>query len=305
MKTLKQTSLFFLLAGITFTSCNDDDCKDCEIDESRRIILSSYVTMGVEPRLQEDQIEQGQALSLYITPSGTTNEVLYSDVEIIANGNGGFVSENMYFPIDGRNIDLYAVHPYIDNVPLNSTIDFSIKINQSEEGNYLNSDLLFATRMNQSYANNPISLIFSHKLAKMDITIETNDGLDLSALSSFSVTNIRPSTSINILNGDIAMASGDLASIDVYRETINPASKASVSDIHAIVIPQTIPAYTQLFRFMIGDQVYTYTTTSDFTLLAGNSHKVTLTISAGQISLESEIIPWIKGGSIGGEVTPE
>lgn len=306
MNKLSKTSLFLLMAGMAFVSCNnDDDCKECETDESRRIILSSQVTMGAEPRLQEEQIEQGQGLGLFITPNNAPSEVLYNNVNIIANGEGGFAAQNMYFPIDGRNIDLFAIHPYSSTASLTGNVDFSIATNQSVQKNYLDSDLLFATRANQSRNNNPISMIFSHKMAKLDITIENNDGLDLSTITSFSVSNILPSTTVNVLNGNITAASGSPVSINAYGVAGIPESRASISGIHAIIVPQTVPTNTQLFRFTLGQQVYTFTTSDAFTFLSGNQHAVKLTISAGQITIESSITPWETGGSIGGGVTPE
>lgn len=147
MKNVNKKLLFPLLAGITLISCNnDDDCKDCEVDESRRIILSSYVTMGVEPRLQDEQIEKGQDLSLFITPYNTIGEVIYDNEQIIANGDGGFAGRDMYFPIDGRNVDFYAIHPYSLEANLIDPVDFTIETDQRSEKNYLNSDLLFANR---------------------------------------------------------------------------------------------------------------------------------------------------------------
>lgn len=306
MKNVTKTSLFLLLAGITLSSCNnDDDCKECEIDESRRIILSSHVMMGAEPRLQDDQIESGQKLSLFITPYNTTSEILYPNIEIIANGTGGFVGQSMYFPIDGRNIDFYAIHPFKSGASLTNPVNFSIETDQSSEDRYLNSDLLFATRVNRSRNDNPISMIFSHKMSKLDITIENNDGLDLGTLSSFTVSNILPSTTITINDGNITEATGAPVSINAYGVTPALETRASVSGIHAIIVPQTIPALRELFRFTVGQQTYVYTTTEEFTFLGGNKHAVKLTISAGEISITSSITPWISGGSIGGGVTPE
>ncbi len=305
MNKVSKAFLFLLMGGMLFVSCKDDDCKECEFDESRRIILSSQVTMGVEPRLQEEQIEQGQALSLFITPNNTPSEVLYENVNIIANGQGGFAAQNMYYPIDGRSVDLFAIHPYSANAKLSENIPFSVQTNQGIQKNYLDSDLLFATRTNQSRANDTISLVFFHKMSKLDITIENNDGLDLSTITSFSVSNILPSTTINPLNGEITAAAGSPVSINAYGVASAPEARASVSGIHAIVVPQTIAANAQLFRFTLGQQVYTFTTTEAFTFLSGNQHAVKLTISAGQITIESSISPWITGGSIGGGVTPE
>lgn len=302
MKT--KSTFVLLLAGIGLVSCGDKNYYN-EDSKLQQITLSSHVTMEVQPRLQDLQIENGQSLSLFITPNETTSEVIYPNVNIIANGLGGFSGETMYYPIDGRNIDLYAIHPYSETASLTTPVDFSVLANQADKTNFLNSDLLYAIRTNQPRTPSPVSLVFSHKLSKVDITIETNDGLDLSTLNTVAVLNTLPSTTIDMLNGNITAASGTAATIRAYGVAGSPETRVSVSDIHAIVVPQTIPSGTPLFRFNIGQQAYVYTTTAAFTFVGGSQHKVKLTLSAGEISLESTIEPWEEGASIGGGVTPE
>lgn len=303
MKIRTKTTVLLFLAILGLASCGD---KNYYIEPNlQQIILSSRVTMAVEPRLQDLQIESGQALSLFITPNATTTEMLYPNVNIIANGLGGFSGETMYYPVDGRNIDLYAIHPYSAMASLASNISFQVQADQSDKTNYLNSDLLHATQSNQPRSSSAISMVFDHKLSKVDFTITTTDGVDLGTLNTVEVLNTLPSTTVNVINGDITAASGNATAVKAYGVAGSPTVRASVSDIHAIVVPQTIPAGTQLFRFVIGQQAYVYTTTESFTFVGGSQHAVTLTLSAGQISLESSISPWENGASIGGGVTPE
>jgi len=304
MKLLFKSTLLSLLAALALLSCGDKNYYDWESGQ-RQIILSSRVTLEAQPRLQDLQIEQGQGLSLFITPAGTTSEILYPNVNIIANGQGGFAGETMYYPVDGRNIDLYAIHPYSINANLSSAVNFSVKTDQSDKTNFLNSDLLHAVKINQPRTDAAVSMLFAHKLAKVDITIETTDGIDLSTLNTVAILNTKPETAIEVVSGDIAEATGSTLTITAYGVAGSPDARASVSAIHAIVVPQTIPSNTALFRFIIGQQSYVYTTTQPFTFVGGSQHEVKLTLSGDQISLESEIKPWEDGASIGGGVTPE
>lgn len=305
MKVILKPTLFLLVAVLTLAGCEKNYYENGD-QQSRRIIFSSRVTLEAQPRLQDLQIESGQELSLYITPNGNTGELLYNNVNIIANGSGGFTGETMYYPVDGRNIDLYAIHPYSATASLNTPIAFSISANQVNMKNYLNSDLLHATRINQPRTSDTVSLVFSHRLSKIDFTIESNDtGLNLSTLNTVQVLNTLPSTTINVVNGAITSATGEPVTINAYGVYGTPEVRASVSDIHAIVVPQTIPAGTQLFRVIIGQQAYVYTTTEQIIFQGGYQYNNKLTISAGQITLESSINPWEDGGSIGGGATPE
>lgn len=298
-----KTTVLLLLAILGLASCGD---KNYYIEPNlQQIILSSRVTMTVEPRLQDLQIENGQGLSLFITPNATTSEILYPNVNIIANGTGGFSGETMYYPVDGRNIDLYAIHPYSATASLTSNVNFQVEADQSDKTNFLNSDLLHATKGNQPRSSTAISMVFDHKLSKVDFTITTTDGVDLSTLNTVEVLNTLSSTTINMVSGAITAASGGATAVRAYGVKGSPTVRASVSDMHAIVVPQTIPSGTQLFRFVIGQQAYVYTTTESFTFVGGSQHAVTLTLSAGEISLESSITPWEDGASVGGGVTPE
>lgn len=303
MKRIILYTFFLSLASIALVSCGDKNYY--YENSSKEIKLSSRVTMEPTPRLQDLQIENGQSLSLFITRNNELNEVLYSNVNIIANGQGGFAAETMYYPIDGSSIDLYAVHPYSSTASLTQPVNFSIDADQRDKTNYLNSDLLYATRLNQPRTSEAVSMVFSHKLAKVDFTIENNDGLDLGAINTVAVQNTLTSTTIDMVSGEITPATGSTEIISSYGVIGSPESRASVTDIHAIVIPQTIPSGTQLFRITIGQQSYVYTTTQPFTFVSGYQHAVKLTISAGQVSLESSILPWEDGASIGGGVTPE
>lgn len=303
MKQIIRFALFLSLAGMILVGCRDKNYY--YENSSKEIKLSSRVTLEPNPRLQDLQIENGQALSLFITRNDEPDELLYENVNIIANGAGGFAAETMYYPIDGGTIDLYAIHPYSSTASLTNPVSFSVAADQRDKTNFLNSDLLHALRLNQPRSSDPVSMVFSHKLAKIDFTIENNEGLDLGALNGVAVLNTLPSTTIEVISGDITPATGTTVPISAYGVLGSPETRVSVTDIHAIVIPQTIPTNTQLFRITIGQQSYVYTTTEAFTFVGGFQHAVKLTISGGQISLESTIIPWEDGASIGGGVTPE
>lgn len=305
MKTIFKTTLLLSLATFTFIGCNDDD-NNCDDLESRRILLSSEVAMAVEPRLQDQHIADGQRLSLFVTPTGVTNQLLYSNVNVISDGTGALASNTiMYYPIEGTHIDFYGVHPYNANAVLTDSLDFSVQQDQSVLKNYYESDLLHATHFDQARTTSAVRLNFAHRLSKLEFVVKNTDGLNLSQLSSVTILNTRPSTTINIINGGTGTARGVAPEIITYGLPAPANAGTSVDNIHGIIVPQVVPANTQLFRITVGAQSYIYTTTTDFAFLAGNRHVVTLTIAAGQVSLEATITPWITGGSIGGGVVPE
>ena len=305
MRTVIQSTIFILFTGLIVASCGDKNYYGWDDAQSRQIVLSSSVTLAAQPKLQDLQIESGQQLSLFITPNNTPAELLYNNVNIIADGKGGFVSQNMYYPLDGRNIDFFAIHPYVGGASLSTPASFSIVANQADKTNYLDSDLLHATHFDQVRTTEAVGMTFSHKLSKLDFTIVNNEGLDLGALNTVTALSILPSTTIDIADGTITEATGTPVNVTAYGVTGSPEARASVSDIHAIIVPQTIPVNTPLFRISIGQQSYTYTTTEALTFEGGKEYNTQLTITGGEIILTSTINEWGDGGSIGGGLTPD
>lgn len=303
MKMFFKTALIFAVAGLIFSSCKKDND-----DKPRRIVLSSEVTLEAQPRLQDLQIVEGQALSLFVTTVSNTADVLYDNVQITANGEGGFTySDVMYYPLDGTHVDFFAIHPHSDAAELTVPVPFNVRQNQALASGYLNSDLLYATRKDVARTSSAVAMTFSHKMVKLDFTIITNESIDLSDLSSIVVSNTLPTVTIIPATGVISTASGTAADITVYGVSEAVLEDNTISGMSAIIAPQAIAAGTQLFTITIGENSYTYTTTAanPLNFVSGNKYKLRLTITGGQITLTSTIEDWDDGGSIIGDITPE
>lgn len=311
MKTLKLKTLSGLvLAFGLFTGCNNSQevLEGTEQENPQAIALSSSIDMGVKPlssnlsRLQNTQIETGRNLSLFITETANVSETLYNNVIIKADGNGGFTHQSMFYPMSGKNIDIYAVHPYSSSADLNTELIFSVAPDQTTNLGYLQSDLLYASKANVSRTKSSILLNFSHKLSKLEFTVLEGDEADLTDLNKINILNIKPSTSLNMISGVLGNASGSAVNIAAkgVHGTAN-ADETEVSGIEAIIVPQSIAAGVKLFEITIGDVKYYYTTTEEVTFLEGKKYNLKLTIRQTGIELTSSIEEWVDGGSVIGE----
>lgn len=311
MRTLKlKTVSGLVLAFGLFTGCNNSQevLEGTEQENPQAISLSSSIDMGVKPlrsnlsRLQNTQIETDRNLSLFITETTNASETLYNNVVIKADGNGGFTHQSMFYPMSGKNIDIYAVHPYSPSADLNTELSFSVAPDQTTNTGYLQSDLLFASTANVSRTKNSILLNFSHKLSKLEFTVLKGDEADLTDLNKINILNIKPSVSLDITSGVLGNASGSAVNITAkgVHGTAN-ADETEVSGIEAIIIPQSIAAGVKLFEITIGDVKYYYTTTEELTFLEGKKYNLKLTIRQTGIELISSIEDWADGGNVIGE----
>jgi len=227
----KEAFLYIAILTMVVTGCTKNyyiDCPEGSEDENR-ITLSSEVYFGQTPRIQDEQIVNGQSLSLFVISAGSINteELFYQNNRITANGMGGFTYRiPMFYPYDGTNVDFYAVHPYYADADLNTAHTHAIQTNQTTLTNYLLSDLLYGTRTNVIPQTNAVTLTFYHKLSKLDFIVTANDpDIDLTQLTGISVLSALPETSIKLSDGIITPATGIAVPIAAY----NDPAVASVS----------------------------------------------------------------------------
>lgn len=287
-----------------------NDCPEGGTGDQQRITLSSEVQFGVSPRIQDEQIVSGQALSLFVTRAGSTlaADQLYQNNRITADGMGGFTYRvPMFYPSNGGNVDLYAVHPYYAASSLSSPHPFEIQTDQTSESNYLNSDLLFGTAANVVPQVNAVALTFYHKLSKLDFTVTTSDpGIDLTQLTAVSVLGTLPQTTVSMTTGAITPATGNATPVVAYNDPETASSSATqVTGYTAIIIPQTAPGAQQLFQLTIGGTERYYTPPANYTFDTGKKYNVTLDVTQSGITVTSQIVDWQNGGSIGGPAGPQ
>lgn len=308
MKTVKLVLVqMVLLLGILLVGCNNElVITDQETEKVQPILLSSKIDLGVNTfrnsflRVQDTQFENGRKLNLFVTETGDLDEILYN-VVITADGNGGFTHQPMFYPMSGNNIDFYAVHPQSASADLSNTLTFSVATDQTAVADYLQSDLLYASKANVARTKNSVLLNFSHKLSKLSFTVAESDEADLALLSKLNILNVKPSTTLELTNGLLGSASGQGVNISAKGVQGTTGDETEVSGIEAIVVPQVIPAGVRLFEITIGTVNYYYQTTEELTFSEGKKYNLKLTIRQTGIELTSSIEDWTDGGTITGE----
>ena len=266
-----------LMALASLSACTDN-AGDVLAGENE-IRLTSEITPSRVTSLdyQSTQIVPGQEVGITITGAKAAHKNVAWRV-----GEDGELT-NTGDPVFWANEDVIitAYHPY-NSAWTGTSHEFSVSTDQSDHANYRNSDLLWAMTTS-SMTKTAIPLVFEHKLAKVNVTLRSEDIDDLSgAVVSICGTNV--ATSFNPTTGSLSATSTDVQEIKA-GETTSSAYTAS-----AIVVPQTVTNGTKFIKIVLGDKTFYYTLSTDKELRAGYSHNYTLTIKDMEVTAESDKI---------------
>ena len=276
---MKKSKLFgwAIMALASLSACTDN-AGDVLAGESE-IRLTSEITPSRVTSLdyQSTQIVPGQEVGITITGAKAAHKNVAWRV-----GEDGVLT-NTGDPVFWANEDVVitAYHPY-NSAWTGTSHEFSVSTDQSDHANYRNSDLLWAMTTS-SMTKTAIPLVFEHKLAKVNVTLRSEDIDDLSgAVVSICGTNV--TTSFNPTTGSLSATATDVQEIKAGVTT------SSAYTASAIVVPQTVANGTQFIKIVLGDKTFYYTLSTDKELRAGYSHNYTLTIKDMDVTAESDKI---------------
>ena len=272
-------ALATLVASLSACSNDSEDI----ISQGNEIKLTSKIIPSRVSALdcQSTQIVEGQKVGVTIT--GATS--VHKNVQWTVGAEGTLTNGGnpVFFSEDDEAV-ITAYHPY-DSYYTGTSHQFKVNTNQSTEEGYLASDLLWA-KTTSTQTNEPVSLVFSHKLANVNVTlVPFIPGTDLSDITVY-ICGTKTSTYFNPTDGSLSDYTG--ASVGEIKAGVTTENAYTAS---AIVIPQTLAAGTQFIRIVQGDKVYSYNVGSQGKeLLSGISHNYTLTVKDKGLELVSNNI---------------
>ena len=161
MKATKIISACAVLAALA--SCSNDLSQPTAEDTPIRIQANvGGITTRAAHNLLADIFSNGDAINVYITEN-TTNKTTssggtYTPMVYTLNGSSFEPQTTQYFPSNGNGIDVWAVYP--STVTASST-EFTIEADQTADANYKNSDLMFATKLENKGKNDNINSSFA------------------------------------------------------------------------------------------------------------------------------------------------
>ena len=284
-------ALVATMMGASFSACSNE-AEEVLAQESE-IKLTSEITPSRVTSLdyQSEQIVKGQQVG--VTIAGAKSE--HKNVAWTVGTDGALTNTDDAVYYSGNNTaTITAYHPY-NSTWTGTSHTFSVSKDQSDEANYRNSDLLWATA-SSSKTEKAVGLIFAHKLAKVNVTLTSTDITDLSG-ATISICGTNIATNFNPSTGELSAAVADVEEIKA-GVTTEEAFTAS-----AIVVPQTVANGTKFIKVIHGSKTFYYTLTADKVLKSGYSHNYTLTVKEKEleVAIESDkITDWTdEDGNIG------
>ena len=276
-------ALMAILTGTNFTSCTNE-ANDI-LSQGNEIKLTSAITPASRTNntnCQSTMIVKGQQIG--VTTSGAKEDHNNSPWE--AGENGSLINKGNTLYWNGQNgIIINAYHPY-NSSWTGTEHTFSVhtdQYNNSNDNNYLNSDLLWVTQ-SYDYTSAPIELKFEHMLSKIIVNIQGNN-----LYSNVSLCGTIISANFNLTNGTVTAQNATPSEIKVSEGATSAA---------AIIIPQTVNSGTKFIKVEYNDKTFYYTLATSKTFESGKAYTFNLTLKETENEEEGELI------LIEGNITP-
>lgn len=278
---MKFTNAFYLTMTVllgAFPACTQKD--DEQLLQGNEIKLVSEITSPSRiagQGLQSTLIAEGQHLG--VTIAGAKNG--QTNAEWVAGENGSLIPKGEKVLWGDTDITITAYHPY--NAEWKDGVqNFTVKTDQSTEEGYLDSDLLWATAT-ASPTDLPVNLKFMHKLAKISVTLTSNDFDDLSG-AEVSICGTGVSGDFNPATGEFLGVNGSVYDIKAGSIT------ESVSTVSAIIIPTSMAIGERLVKIAYAGKDYHYVISKSMEFKSGYSYHYTLKLVAGDLPAVEEVI---------------
>ena len=270
-----------LTGTMMMTSCSSDEINQSgNAQESGSIYLTSRVaqTRSLD-ELQTDALNTATKVGAFgISGSAAVTNGNNNQYNVTSNGELEAVANDMKWPGGDAKVDIYAYAPYQSNWTYNSANSFSLSTDQSDDEGYLASDLLHASIANVSQTSSAVVLNFSHKLARINVTLTKGGSctFDLSK-SNVSIGGTKIGTTLNPSTGEVGAASGDVKDVKIGNEVNITTSGVTT---YGVVVPQEMAVGTQFVKIVADGKLLSASLSNAVTLEAGKAYNFNAEIGA-------------------------
>ena len=269
MKTYRLVCLFLvdIILSYCCSACTTETeeffVQDGSICLRSEIVSTSRVT---DQSLQSTQIAEGQQVGVTITGAVSDHE----NIAWVVGKNGSLSNTGSAVYWGTTNTTITAYHPYYSNCT-GTNHTFTVNTDQSTNEGYLNSDLLWAITT-VSAATNPVSLSFTHKLSKINVTL-VNKGNENLNNATITLCGVNIATGFNPQTGELYGVTENIADI---KASVTTESAYTAS---AIIVPQTLAQGTKFIKITFEDKDYHYTLPEDQVFESGQAYQFTIEIN--------------------------
>ena len=305
-----QTIGFFLLSVIAIAvllqSCSKEESPGGPETSLTELRLTSGVVIHSKASYpQADvQITEGEGVMVYVDRASAEAEQLYSQ-KMTADGAGNLTgATTMYFPENGDNVNIYALHTNSTAVTAGSfptTFTHTVSTDQTTLDAYVSSDLLYAKAADISKTVNAVPLQFYHQLSKLRVAIVAKDGIGQEDISEITINGLKSSADVT-LSKEAApdfltvTASGDPKPIRIGTDLSADFSDENIRFNDAIIVPQELTAGTKFLKISFADgKEVTSDLYSGISFASGKQYTIEITLDKGLLSLATSVSDWVDG----------
>lgn len=290
MKTIRNIIGAAVLLGLA--SCSlDEPAFDPVVEDSERkpIVISGTISQEYATRANDTGFCNGDVVGIYIvdydgeTPGTLLNEgnradnLRFTFDEAAYKWNPAY---EIYWKDKKTHIDIYGYYPWgspedVENYAFEVEKDQRREAANGQMGGYEASDFLWGKAEDNAPAAAVIHLGFNHMMASARITLAEGIGFETgewaAAQKQVIVLNTARKSSINLKTGSVK------ASDEIPTTGTIPYKDGD--DYRTIIVPQTVPADTELISVTIDGESYFLKKSEDFTYYPGKQHNFTVTVN--------------------------
>lgn len=283
------------------------------ITEENKIPVYINSSSRIQTRVADGIFEGTDEIGLYLLkqPNKITDERHVDNMRFKLKQSNWIPDKIIYYPSTNDLCDFIAYYPYRESAfaENSSLISCKTALDQSEIGNYVDSDFLLAEKNSVVPSTEAVSLIFKHKLA--EICIDIKPGTGFNTIEELAATN--PTVSIKgiSIRGDYNIDNKTFTNLSDISDII-PTGQFKIdgdklTGKHAIVIPQEITGDKIFIEVKAGGKNYNFTFGEKHVIAAATKETCTLTIkrASPQSNIKTEISDWENNTSIEGDLNEE
>jgi len=256
-------------------------------------VISTEVTMGIFA-FRDDNITSTLISNPYTFKFDTEGNFSHSGEKIL------------YYPSQTTvGLNLYSYIPYdATYTEFNGSYDFTVQSDQIEDLNYLSSDLLYGT-FTSARADNVANINYTHKLSRLDFTLNLGDGIDMADMygAVVSLVGINCTVTFKPSDGSISAASG--AATDIPFLKIQTGATATSYTASVRFPPQTLEKGDFIKITLRDGTVITKTLESDFTTAENKYYTSSYTLTATEVKGSSASVKKFDEVNITGSATEQ
>jgi len=203
MKTTNILALALLPIIGMLTACSNDDAQ---IADRMPITLTGTTLTLTETRtsantdLNNGYLENGQGVKVLIRNTGSNGD--WAGCIYTAGAGGTLTPPTIppYYPLDETNVDIVAYCPF------DASSTFTVQEDQTNNDNYMASDLLFASKSNQEKTPDAVPLQFEHKMAKVVVNVTAASASGITEIQTVTLQNVKRQVTFNQTSGVVSNA---------------------------------------------------------------------------------------------------